>query len=297
MAEVKRNIFFYRVQVPEGEQWRRADVLRALDALPDDERLLNLGNDNYAWAKVDRIPRTSGETGRVRFFRIRRSNLPGVEDQGNVTDLNIPDTAGLAEPSHLVFGPDGLIAAEYNNDAPRMSAFQRLLNSKLGMDIQIGTFVQGDIVEQLDRLTDIRLLEISVIPTPALEDELRNAGRFGDAVASLSDPDGGRRVNLRLSGDKQSSAWTEEARGFVKRLLHMGADEHMAKVLRATGYDPVAGDVEAVDVLKQKLVRRTEIARTSERSRAVNTTSAYTTTEEALAEVRQTDLPRAALIF
>ena len=296
MAEIQRNIFFYKAEPPEDTEWRPANVLRALDALTGDDRLLDLGGDNYAWAKVDRIP-TGRQTGRLRFFRIRRSNLPGIEDQGNITDLALPNTAGLAEPSHLALSHDGLISAEYNNDAPRMSAFQRLVNRKLGMDVRIGTYVQGDIVEQLDRLRDIRLLEVSVIPTPALEDELRNAGRFGDAVASLSDADGSRRVNLRLSGDKQSSSWTDEARGFVKRMLRMGADEEMAKVLRVTGYDPVAGGVEAVDILKQKLVRRQEIERSTERSRALNTTSAYHTVEQALAEVRDTDLPRAALIF
>lgn len=36
---------------PHG-QWRRAHVLRALDALDGDDRALNLGNDDYAWAKV-----------------------------------------------------------------------------------------------------------------------------------------------------------------------------------------------------------------------------------------------------
>jgi hypothetical protein len=71
----------------------------------------------------------------------------------------------------------------------------------------------------------------------------------------------------------------------------------MTKVLRVTGYDPVAGGVEPVDLLKQKLVRRAEIARTSERSKAVNTSSAYITTEQALAEVQRTDLQRAALVF
>jgi hypothetical protein len=104
-------------------------------------------------------------------------------------------------------------------------------------------------------------------------------------------------VACRNIRDKQSNSWTEEARDFVKRMLRMGADEEMAKVLRVTGYDPVAGGVEAVDILKQKLVRRQEIERSTERSRALNTSSAYHTVEQALAEVRDTDLPRAALIF
>jgi hypothetical protein len=64
--------------------------------------------------------------------------------------------------------------------------------------------VQGDIIDQLDRLSYIQSLELSVVPTPELEEEMRNAGTFGEAAASLARADGGRRAYLRLSGDKRS---------------------------------------------------------------------------------------------
>ena len=299
MADVERSIFFYKVEMADGEEWKRADVLRGLDALTGDDQVLDLGSDNYAWAKVDHIPRTS-EAGRLRFFRDRRSNLPGMADQGNIGELPIPDTAGLIEPTHVVFGGDGLIAAEYNHFAPRITShLAMLLRSRLGLSLNIGTYVQGSIIEQLDRLDYIQLLEVSLVPTPGLEDELRNAGPFADAAASLASQSGGRRLNLRLSGDKRSRQWTGQARGFVKRVLTMpgGQDGHTAKVLRVTGYDPVAGGVETVDLLKQKLVRRVEMARPTERSKALNTSSAYQHIEEAIREVRQTDLPTAAVVF
>lgn len=104
--------------------------------------------------------------------------------------------------------------------------------------MRIATYLQGDIVEQLDRLEYIHLLELSVVATPELEEELRNSGRFGDAVASLTHGDQQRRVALRLSADRGDTGWTEEVRGFLKRLLQIGADEHAAKVLRVRGFDP-----------------------------------------------------------
>jgi hypothetical protein len=299
VAEVERSIYFYGVEMVGDDEWRRAEVLRGLDGLTGDDQVLPLGNDNYAWAKVDRIP-TGPQTGRLRFFRDRRSNLPGMADQGTIGELPIPPTAGLIEPTHVVFGGDGLIAAEYNHFAPRITThLAQLLRMKLGLDLNIGTYVQGSIVEQLDRLQYIRLLEVSLVPTPGLEDELRNSGPFGDAAASLATVDDGRRLHLTLSGDKTSSEWTREARKFVKRILRMpGAqDGHTAKVLRVTGFDPVAGSEEGVDLLKQKLVRRADIDRPTDRSKALNTTSAYQHIEEALREVRQTDLANAALIF
>lgn len=142
-----------------------------------DDQVMALGDDNYAWAKVDRIPR-GREGGRLRFFRDRRSNLPGMADRGNIAELPIPDAAGLIEPTHVVLAGDGLIAAEYNHFAPRItSQFAQLLRTKLGMNLSIGTYVHGSIIEQLDRLEYIQLLELSLVPTPGLEDELRNEGR------------------------------------------------------------------------------------------------------------------------
>lgn len=299
-ADVERSIYFYQVEMaPDGDEWRRAEVLRGLAGLQGGDQVLALGNDNYAWAKVDRVP-TGQQTGRLRFFRDRRSNLPGFADNFDPQELPIPDEAGLIEPTHVVLAGGGVIAAEYNHFAPRIpSQFATLLRRKLGLSLTIGTYVQGSIIEQLDRLDYIRLLEVSLVPSPGLEDHLRNQGDFADAAASLSQAEGGTRINLRLSAERDDPGWTEQARGFVKKVLGLpGAqDGHTAKVLRVTGLDPVSGAEEAVDLLKQKLVRRVDMAKTSERSKVLNVGSAYSHIEDAVREVRQTDLPAAAVIF
>ena len=304
MADVERSVYFYKVEMlDDGQEWRRANVLKGLAALSGEKRMLALGDDAYAWAQVDRIP-TGTESGRLRLFRDRRANLPGYALNFVPNELPIPAEAGLIEPTHVVLAANGLIAAEYNHFAPRIpSAFATLLQLRLGLSLRIGTYVQADIIEQLDRLLDIRLLEFSMVPTPDLETELRNAGKFGVAVAELSEPQGGRRVHLSLSGDRNSSSWTEQARGFVKRVLGMGAgvaDDGAGvetKVLRVKGFDPVAGDVETVDLLKQKLVRQVKVVRDTERSKVLNMSSAYTTIEAAVTEVLTTDLQHAIAVF
>jgi hypothetical protein len=115
MAEVARNIYFYKVEMHDGE-WSRKEVLERLNGLRGDDRLLGLAGDDYAWAKVDRIPNTS-EAGRPRFFRDRRANLPGMSEGTNITEVPIPDEAGIVEPTHVILAGDGLIAAEYNHFA------------------------------------------------------------------------------------------------------------------------------------------------------------------------------------
>ena len=167
----------------DGDEWKRADVLRGLQALRGDDQLMALGNDNYAWAIGDHIPRTR-ESGRLRFFRDRRSNLPGFAVDFNPAELPIPEGSGLIEPTHVVLAGDGLIAAEYNHFAPCIpSQFSALLRRKLGMSLTIGTYVQGSILEQLERLEYIQLLEVSLVPTP----ELRSGECALHPVAHLAD--------------------------------------------------------------------------------------------------------------
>ena len=100
---------------------------------------------------------------------------------------------------------------------------------------------------------------------------------------------------MRLSGEKDSPEWTEQVRSFFKHLLNVG--EHDTKVLRVHGLDPVSGAIEPVDLLKQKLLRRVDMERPSARSKALDTTAAYGHIQDAIREVRQTDLPNAAVVF
>jgi hypothetical protein len=51
MADVERNIYFYKVEVEDPDEWRRANALRDLEALTGENKMLDLGNDNYAWVK------------------------------------------------------------------------------------------------------------------------------------------------------------------------------------------------------------------------------------------------------
>jgi hypothetical protein len=295
MADVERCIYFYKVEMNDGE-WKRADVLRGLRGLRGDDQLLDLGNDAYAWALVDRVPTTS-QSGRLRLFRDRRSNLPGLSHGGRVSDLGIPDGAGLVEPTHIVLAGDGLIAAEYNHFAPRITTdFAKLLRTKLDLDLAIRTFVQGDIVAQLERLEYITLFEASLQPTEGLLEALADAGPIGDAAATLARADVGGRVHVALTSRRHRQTFTSNVKHFVRRMLPMGQEGHGPKVLRVKGYDPVPGGIEVVDLLKQKLVRRQDFERPTARSKALDVSAAYKHIEEAVTEVRASDLVSAALL-
>ena len=70
------------------------------------------------------------------------------------------------------------------------------------------------------------------------------------------------------------------------------------KVLRVTGFDPVAGSVETVDLLKQKLVRRVRVVRDTDRSKvAEHELRVRPRSRKPWAEVRETDLRNAVAVY
>jgi hypothetical protein len=46
MADVERSVYFYKVEMlDDGQEWRRANVLKGLAALSGEKRMLALGDD------------------------------------------------------------------------------------------------------------------------------------------------------------------------------------------------------------------------------------------------------------
>jgi hypothetical protein len=297
MATSERATYFYSVEGTDAGRWRRDEVLRALDTLQRDpaDRFLDVEGGDVVFVAVDRVPTGVGQTGRLRLLRSRRSNLPAMERAGALSALPLPADAGLAEPSHVVFAPDGLVAAEFNFFAPRMTALARYIRTRLNLNIDFATFMQRDILERLNRLEDVRLLELSLRPSPMFAEAIRGDDAISQAVYAASVVPGERRVSLSFSGHPDSAEFTAQARGFAGRAAATpdvdGDDEGgKATVLRVRGHDPASDSVEWVDLLKEKVVRRVRIEREDDRTRALDTSSAYHAIEAALDEAREHDL-------
>ena len=299
--EIERSIFFYQAAVTEPAEWKRETVLQNLKNLKGDQRFMDVGNGEVVFVIVDRVPKAAGTFGRLRLLRSRRANLPAMEDGGVLAALPIPSTAGIAEPCHVVFAPDGRIAAEYNHFAPRLSALAHYINIKTGLDVGFGTYVQKEILDRLERMDDVRLLELSFRPNPGLADRINADDPISQAVYQATQMKGERRVSLAFSGDPKSKDFTASAKKFAKRLFGITADEpeghRSATVFKARGFDPVTGQVEVIDLLAQKVVRKVSIDRDAPRSKALDKSDAYKVVEAAFAEAKSEDLMNAIPVY
>ena len=228
----------------------------------------------------------------LRFCRIRRTGLPQLEQAGRISDLDLDPDTGLLEATHVVFFSGTFAgtfaAADYNHFGPRLSRLGNYLNEKSGGAVPRATFrplLRGDAAEQLDRLEDIRQMDIRI--RPAYAEIIKQADQsLGDAfAASARVIDGAETVNLVIKAERNSrrSTLTRFLPSF-RRLI--GQDGLLQDALRfqVRGQCEDSGRVETIDLLKDQLISKRRFVRLNERSRALDPESAFQTIQEAIRE-------------
>ena len=135
-------------------------------------------------------------------------------------------------------------------------------------------------------MMDIRLFHLGIhrsyVSTLArinrsLHDAFEGAARAGDA----------EELEVILRPAKYSRGHLSAALlKVVRRLTRDNALRQSARVFRVTGFDPQSEKVEEVDVLNDKLIVTKRIVRLDQRTRALESGSAYHAIHEAYDELR-----------
>lgn len=281
-ATLERKIYFYRANVGKtdtGEQvpFNPTPALTTINQLPftDTNGRYLIGSDGEVtcgW--ID----DNGQFPRMRFGLIRRSGLPQIEHYGNLSDLNIATDAGLVEPIHVVFFPENIVGVDFNFHGPRLSRLGYYFNIKGGkqnFNVTFDPLLRNDIVSQLDRLGDIRLFDLKVRSSYA--DQVRKAdedlGAAFESALRVGDTDelefiirpakmGRTSMKERLVNIAKSLSGVGEFRSESSKFLIKGRCEDTSKV-------------ELIDLLHDQLIKKKQIVRMGDRSRALDKNSAY----------------------
>ena len=233
----------------------------------------------------------------VRFCRVRRTGLPQLEQAGLITDLDLTPESGLLESIHVTFFPNNIVGAEYNHFGPRISRLGSYLHSKSQKAAPRATFrplLRGDATAQLDRLTDLRLLEISVLPSiveitrqsdDSLADALEANARAVETPKTL-------QAILKPLENAQTS-FLSRKRGPLKEMVGNESLREGSAKFQVRGKCADSGRVETIDLLKDQLISTQGIVRMNERSRALNPDSAFEAIRESY-ELLKDELEEAA---
>jgi hypothetical protein len=279
---VVRKIYFFRIDAVDEKgssiAFDPTRVLEHIKSLPwtTRERYLedNEGRVTCCW--VDEI----GPPHKLRIGDIRTSDLPQVEDTGELSPLGIPDDSGLAEQVHVIFFKDGIVGAEFNFFGPRISRLSNYLPQKAESVcpkmIYFRPLLRQDILDQLDRFKDIRLfnLKINSSYTSIIKKANEDLGSAFEAAAKIG---GNQELEIilkptrRTKGKLSKNLLTVAKQLFSRQDLRNGASRFIV-----TGYDGSTGRTEQLDLLNDKLIAKKEIVLLLEgRTWALDSNSAY----------------------
>lgn len=302
IPQVDRRIQFYRIsfgQTPAGVPVHLdlGPLLQQINALAFAENARYVagpdGTSLCCWPdRRDAMPY------RFRIGVIRRGGLPRLENAGALSDLTIPQDAGLVELTHCVSFEHGIVGAVFNFYGPRPSRFASYLNSRaqLPQPAEMEALLHQDVHRRFARLNNLKLLDLKV--RPAFIETLEEADQdLGSAFAAAREAGGAEHVQIVLrSGRARREHLADRVLGFVRTLLHRDDLQENAERFVVKGFDRDAERVEELDLLNDKLVTKKSIIRQNGRSRALNDASAYEAVEEAFNELRDELLQAAGVV-
>lgn len=220
---------------------------------------------------------------RVQFGRIKRSDLPLIEDKGDISPLEIASSAGVLDWAHIVIFQDGIVAAEFNRDAPRLSRLGEYLYFKargiLDTAPKFLPLFERAVLQELAKFSSVTLLEVEA-PTNEADSIAEADGNLGAAFRAC-----------RLAGDARSAKLVLKAtskghpfnlRELAERLFSNSRSREALTNLKVTGKTDKGR--RPLDMLQDYLVASENFLRLDKRTRAVASEDAFRVIETAYAD-------------
>lgn len=152
-------------------------IMEVIESLPWDHNkspniyMGNNSDDDVVAAKIlSKDAKKQSISGQIA--KIRYSDLPKVEQLGNLADLKLPDGAGLFDSAHFTYFYDqvpNILALESNVLAPRNKAFADYLVEKLfnhpTVELDEASFtpiIQGNVIDQVLAMGNVGELVLAV---------------------------------------------------------------------------------------------------------------------------------------
>lgn len=294
---IERDIHFYRVDTGYDESGKPNSfdpmpVFEHVDKLGwKDERRGNRYWDNDGkvtgcWVHDPKMPC------KITLGTIRRTDLPLMENQGELSPLEIPEKAGLVEQTHVVFLGDDIVGCDLNYYGPRVSRLAFYLADKaVGIAPEILNFhpvLRRDIYQQLKKITFLRSLDFKIRSSYA--DSIADIDQnLWEALAAARRAAGGEDIDIELifQASSRSHGWLYSGLlETIKAICTRPEVQYEMSKLIVNGYDAEKQKAVKLDLLSDKLIIKKAILKIDSKSNALNPRSAFDAIISAYEEIR-----------
>lgn len=281
---VLRKVFFFRVSKADSVTVIQ-QALRNIDALDfnDQGRYLptNLEDNVLAvFVSSQSFPL------RLQFGRIKRSDLPLIEDRGKISPLQISSSAGVLDWAHIVIFEDGIVAAEFNRDAPRLARLGEYLYFKAGGVFENSPkflpLFERAVLTELSKFNAVTMLEVEARTLEA--DSISEAdGNLGTAFRACRLAGNARSAKLVLKASTKGQP--TDLKNLAERLFSNPRSREALTNLRITGRTDKGR--KPLDMLEDYLISTEHFMRVDKRTRAVASDDAFRVIETAYNDNKQ----------
>lgn len=281
---VERTIHFYRPVRSDNRPFDPGCALTAVDDLPPADRYADYG-DGVITCWVDQ--RHANQ--RARVARIRRQDLPQVEEKGKLQDLELAEEAGLAYPIHVMFfAAANIVGSDFNFYGPRMSAVAYYLGLKAPADaqhLQFQPLIRNDVRDSLRRLQHIKVMDLRVNEPyiDQLQSVDQNLYQMFEQARQVGQPSQ-MQVILSPARYSRTDGLTAAVQDIVLRLLDLPDLARGVTRFRVEGPRADGSGTDHIDLLNDFLVYEESVVRLRGRSRSVDASSAYSAINKAFRE-------------
>lgn len=281
---ISRKVYFFRLADYAEFHPKLEQCFEEIGKLPfnDQGRYLSTSSDDTVLA----VFVTSHKYPiKIQFGRIKRSDLPMVEKAGEISALQIEQEAGIIDWSHIVIFSDGIVAAEFNRDAPRIARLSEYLAFKTRGIIENSPrflpLFQRAVLEELENFDEVSILEIEALTSDA--DAIAEADKnLGAAFNACRRAGKIKKTKIVLKSVRERD---NDLKGLARRLFRSSASREALTVLKATGRSN--GGRKPLDMLEEYLISTEEFMRLDQRTRALSSEHAFGTIERAYIKSRE----------
>lgn len=210
---------------------------------------------------------------KLQFGRIRRSDLPLIENAGQISPLKIAQGAGILDWSHLVLFEDGILAAEFNRDAPRIARLGEYLYFKgkntLPTAAKFRPLFQRAILKELEAFETVTVLEIEA-PTIEAENLAQADRHIGQAFQACRKAGHVKKARLVL---KSSVNPTSDLKSLAKKLF--GNPRSRESITNLKIWGRTDSGRKPLDLLENYLISTEQFVKIDGPSRAINPDDAF----------------------